>query len=415
MAKSASWAKKLGGAKNAMGMGSRARRRVLAMGAILAWSSLTPWGFAQTSQTRLAPFVDAFRAPAKEINSITMRPSARVSPGASVLLGDIAILDGPLAKSLSGVVVVGAADVGAASPLEIPIARVRSALSGYDSTLEGRVLVNGSLTRVWVGKVAKASARDSAPGAPMASTIAGPTVRDAVLEKIAGVLGVEAAQVVLNFEAQDAQFLSTSTRGRTVAASPTGTGERIGVMVKVYDRDRVVASQSLRVGVAIRRLCAVVSSTLDRGQSLSEASFRIEEREVAPGVAIADPATLVGRSTKSRLAPGRIIEARDVETPVVVSRGDIVTIECLCGGILLKTYGRARGSGREGDIVSFEPLRRGRTFEARIAGPGRAVALIDGEDAAPSVGTPIASEALPERTQDVREAIGGNGFFLGLP
>jgi flagella basal body P-ring formation protein FlgA len=396
-------------------MGSRSRRRVLAMGAILAWSSLTPWVFAQTSQAQPAQFVDAFRTPAKEVNSITMRPSARVSPGASVLLGDIAILDGSLAKSLSGVVVVGAADVAIASPLEIPIARVRSALAGYDSTVEGRVLVNGSLTRVWVGEVAKASPRESAPAAPMASTIAGPTVRDAVLEKIAGVLGVEASQVVLRFEAQDAAFLNTSTRGRTVAASPTGTGERVGVMVKVYERDRVVASQSLRVGVAIRRLCAVVSSTLDRGQSLSEGSFRIEEREVAPGVAIADPATLVGRSTKSRLAPGRIIEARDVETPVVVSRGDIVTIECLSGGILLKTYGRARGSGREGDIVSFEPLRRGRTFEARIAGPGRAVALIDGEEASSSIGTPLASEAQPERVPDAPEASGANGFFLALP
>lgn len=409
MAKSASWA------NNAMGMGSRSRRCMLAMGAILAWSSLTPLAHAQTSQTQPAPFVDAFRTPAKEVNSITMRPSARVSPGASVLLGDIAILDGSLAKGLSGVVVVGAVDVGVASPLEVPIARVRSALAAYDSTLEGRVLVNGSLTRVWVGEVTKASRQEAAPAAATASTIAGPTVRDAVLEKIAGVLGVDAGQVVLRFEAQDAEFLNTSTRGRTVAASPTGTGERVGVMVKVYDRDRVVASQSLRVGVAIRRLCAVVSSTLDRGQSLSEGSFRIEEREVAPGVAIADPATLVGRSTKSRLAPGRIIEARDVETPVVVSRGDIVTIECLSGGILLKTYGRARGSGREGDIVSFEPLRRGRTFEARIAGPGRAVALIDGEEASSSIGTPLASEAPPERVQDVPEASGANGFFLGLP
>lgn len=414
MAKIASWAKKSSWAKDA-GMGSRARRRVLAMGAILAWSSLTPLAHAQTSQTQPAPFVDAFRTPAKEVNSITMRPSARVSPGASVLLGDIAILDGSLAKGLSGVVVVGAVDVGVASPLEVPIARVRSALAAYDSTLEGRVLVNGSLTRVWVGEVTKASRQEAAPAAATASTIAGPTVRDAVLEKIAGVLGVDAGQVVLRFEAQDAEFLNTSTRGRTVAASPTGTGERVGVMVKVYDRDRVVASQSLRVGVAIRRLCAVVSSTLDRGQSLSEGSFRIEEREVAPGVAIADPATLVGRSTKSRLAPGRIIEARDVETPVVVSRGDIVTIECLSGGILLKTYGRARGSGREGDIVSFEPLRRGRTFEARIAGPGRAVALIDGEEASSSIGTPLASEAPPERVQVAPQPSSANGFFLALP
>lgn len=384
------------------------------LGTLLIWSPLSQ---APLAHAQAAPSLDAFRTPTKEVNSVTLRTSGRVCPGASVLLGDIATLEGTLAKSLSGVVIVSASDVAMVSPLEISISRVRSALASYDSTLEGRVLVNGSLTRVWVAQATDASPAPAA--APVANVTLGPTVREAIIDKIAGVLGVPASIVATSFEPQDAQFLAMNTQGRTVAVSPTGTGERIGVMVKVYERDRVVASQSLRVGVAIRRQCAVVSATLDRGETVREGAFKIEEREVAPGLAIADPASVVGRATKSRLAPGRIIEARDVESPVVVSRGDVVTVECLSGGILLKTYGRARGSGREGDIVSFEPMRKGRTFEARIAGPGRAVALIDGEEPLAGVGTGLASEPMPQRATEAPAASDGvvpaSGFFLALP
>lgn len=370
--------------------------------------------------------MDAIRTPAREANTITMLPSSRVNPGASVLLGDIAALEGTLAKSLAGVVIVSAADAAMTSPLEISISRLRSALASFDSTLEGRVLVNGATTRVWISPVPIAAPAQSPIVAVAPSLSNGPTVRDAVIEKVAGVLGIPVSSVAATFEPQDAEFLAMGTAGRTVAASPTGTGERIGVMVRVYERDRVVASQSLRVGVAIRRTCAVVSTPLDRGAAISSTSFTLEEREISPSQIIADPATLVGRSARSRLAPGRIIESRDVESPVVVSRGDIVTVECLSGGILLKTFGRARGSGREGDIVSFEPLRKGRAFEARIAGPGRAVALVDG-DAAPQIvaehgghsGTGLASAPMPQRASQTpavdRTQDSASGFLLVLP
>jgi len=410
----------------------RTQRASLALGllAVLAptWCPAAPAPTAPSQTAPVSPVspvspwsLDAFRTPSREVNTITMRASARISPNASVLLGDIAILQGALAQSLANVVIVGAGDVAIASPLEISISRVRSSLASHDSTLEGRVLVNGSITRVWVASQVPTPApvAAAAPSAPVTIPDAGPTVRTAIVDKIAGVLGVSSDQLVARFEPQDAEFLATSTLGRIVAVSPTGTGERIGVMVKVYDRDRVIASQSLRVGVAIRRTCAVLVTNLDRGESVREGAFKLEEREVAPNLIIADPATLLGRTTKARLAPGRVLEARDVESPVVVSRGDVVTVECLSGGILLKTYGRARGSGREGDIVSFEPLRKGRTFEARIAGPGRAVALVEGNEGLAAPGTGLASEPLPQRAQPAPAADSaidpGNGFFIALP
>ncbi len=389
-----------------MATGTRISARVLRLAA-LAMSLCAAW---TPCIAEVAGPLDGFRATAKEANSITLKGSCRVCPGASVLLGDVAILEGSVAKGLAGVVVVGAGDVAAVSPLDVPIARVRAALASFDSSLEGRVLVNGSSTRVWVGAAPAISPHE--PVQPVVTANAGPTIRDAVMDKVAGVLGVATSALTLSFEAQDAEFLAMSTRGRTVAVSPTGTGERIGVMVKLYERDRVVASQSMRVGVAIRQKCAIAVASLDRAAPVATNSFKIEERNIAPGMIIADPATLVGRTTRSRLAPGEIIEARDVESPVVVSRGDVVTIECLSGAIMLKTYGRARGSGREGDIVSFEPLRKGRPFEARIAGPGRAVAISESGPA--SLGMSVASEDVVERAPEARP-IGSDGPFLALP
>lgn len=387
--------------------------------------------FAQTAQPARTIF-EAFAPASRQENAIRLRSSCRVVPGASVTLGDMAILEGPLAQNLAGVVIIPAGDVGGLNTLEVSIAQVRSALASHDSTLEGRVLVSGSTTRVWVAASSPAADARPAPNtranAQHATSKPGvPTVRDAVVEKIAGVLGMPIDAVRARFEPQDEDFLSMPTPGRTVAASPTGTGERIGVVVRVYERDRVVASKSLRVGVAVRQSSAIATTAIERGEMLTASSFRIEERDVPPGTAIADPSTLVGRSARSRLAPGRIIQVRDVESPVLVSRGDIVTIECLSGGILLKTSGRARGSGREGDIVSFEPLRRGRPFEARIAGPGRAVAISESDSdptpgTTPSLGTPLASAFMPDASTNATEPVSdgrsmGEGAtgFVGVP
>lgn len=366
----------------------------------------------QDGSTRAAGPLDAFGVSARQDECIRLRTSCRVCPGANVTLGDLAILDGALAKSLAGVIVIPASEAAGVQPLEVPIARVRSSLAAHDSSLEGRVLVNGSRTRVWVAKAPDVLPTvNPAPLATASPQIA--TVRDAIVEKVAGVLGVPTMAASLEFDAKDAEILAMATQGRTVAVSPTGVGERIGVMVKVYERDRVVASQSLRVGVKVRRQCAILNTSLDRGDVLSEASFRIEEREVAPGTPVADPKALAGRSAKSRLAAGHVIEARDVESPLVVSRGDVVAVECLSGAIMLKTYARARGSGREGDIVSFEPMRKGRRFEARVTGPGRAVALAEGPGEVS--GTGLASEGLAEDAGTAFPATDASGTERLIP
>lgn len=340
-------------------------------------------------------------------NRIIMRPFARVDPGAAITLGDIASLKGPIGSTLASVVVLPVESVKLANRsqagmqtggaqislmnvgkpissqllpsrrLEITIAQVRSALAARDSSLEGKVLVSGSISRVLIAPtaVSEQAASTTLKDQTQQQAVVADTVRSVVIEKLAGVLGVPVSALRAEFEPTDNALLDTSTKGRVVAASPTGTGARIGVTIHVYESDRVVANGSIRVGVKIRRQCAVAIDAIGRGQLLDQGMYMIEERDVAPGVSPANIELLSRRSTRVPIAPGQIIEARHVESPVVVSRGDVVTIECVAGSIVLKTFGRAKGTGREGDIVAFEPMSGGRRFEARVAGPGRAVAL----------------------------------------
>jgi flagella basal body P-ring formation protein FlgA len=364
----------------------------------------------------------AARANVADSSRIVLRAFARVEPGHAVMLGDIANLEGTLAQSLAGVVVLDAGQieaeiaqggtakatgagllrtsegregdgrVGASTGprVDVTVARVREVLDAHDRTLAGRVLLSGSTSRV---TVAAARATDAAVAMSAASAGAGAaasatdavaaagTVGAVVGAAIADALGVPRDAVRAEFGDADAAFLATPAgAGRTVAATPTGVGARMGVMVRVFEGDRIVASRSVRAEVRVRRVCAVATTTLERSTVVEAAQVRREERWVVPGLGPASPDEAVGRVTRVRVEAGGVIESRHLEVATVVARGDVVTVECVSGTVVLRSVARAREAGRVGDVIMVEPLRGGeaRRYRARVAGPGRAV-VVTGE------------------------------------
>lgn len=318
----------------------------------------------------IAAILLALAAPARAQSTVALRPWAKAAPGAPVRIADIADLHGPEAQALAAIIVATPQDL-ARSP-RIELAQVRAAAENQARINLGRISFSGSActVRASAPEPAAQPARQ-APSAPHADT-----VRQRVVARIAQTLGVDEADLRLTFE-DGAQVLAIPLAGRTVAVQPAAISERMPVNVRVYHADSIEAEATIRVGVLVRRQVLLAREALSRGSPVDMAHVDAQEQWLAPSVAPARRDQVLGAVARTRVEPGRIILARDVEAPVVISRGDLVSIDCLSGTVIVSTTARAKEPGREGDVIQFQSLTSKKTFAARVSGPGRAVLLAE--------------------------------------
>lgn len=88
---------------------------------------------------------------------------------------------------------------------------------------------------------------------------------------------------------------------------------------------------------------------------------------------ISDIGELIGMAPKRSIAINRPIRHSDLKHPVMVAKGDTVTMVFRSGGMTLTASGRAIEDGGRNKIIRVINDRSRLTVEARIEGPGRVV------------------------------------------
>lgn len=314
-------------------------------------------------------------------DSIRVRESIeRAAPGA-ITLADVAELSGDGAAKLGGLVVLSNAGSGEST---ISLETIRGLLEARDDVNWGRLELRGGSCRVCVGKPEAArpkaaAAKASKEPAPIPD---GPIVRRLIEERIVAALKVPAADVKLTFEDRDAELLNTSVVGRASDITLVGASPEQPVSVTLYEGDRIAASGTVRVGVRVRRMAAVLSDDVKRGEEISAANVAGEERWLPHTVDFVPVDRATGRVAKAALPQGRVLETSDVQAPLVVKKGELVRVHCVNGSFVLKTTARALADGRMGELVTLQPVGSARTFQARMDAPGIAVlASVGGDDA----------------------------------
>ncbi len=366
-------------------------------------------------------------------DTLTLRPSVTLTPGAAVTIGDIADVAGTQADVLRPLVVLDAAGVakqtmGADKHVRVDLALVRRLLSMRKDVNMGRLVLAGTVADVTIGDTAPAVTPPvEVPAA------AGPTVADELPAAVARALALPLESVRLDTASVPQEVLATGLAGRTHVISPTAKGDVLPVQVRVYDGDRVILTQNIRVGVQVKQRGAVAARDIKRGDVLTEADVREDEVWVPASVVAADVALVPGSTSRAAIKAGSVIEDRQVVRPPAVRRGDLVSVDCISGTILLRATMRARGDGRVGEVIWVEPVVKTRAarkatdkgdktassaqtspVRARISGPGRAVTVASDQVGEEPQGTPIAksgfapedpadhTSAQPTRIVDVR-------------
>jgi len=116
----------------------------------------------------------------------------------------------------------------------------------------------------------------------------------------------------------------------------------------------VVSVESLPRG-ALVRATDVALVRLPPGQGRTEGLHSLDE--------------VVGKETTRAIPKGQAFAADWVRSPLLVRRGDVVTVSARSGGVCVRTTARARDDGSLGELVAVESLADRSTYYARVVRP----------------------------------------------
>ena len=94
----------------------------------------------------------------------------------------------------------------------------------------------------------------------------------------------------------------------------------------------------------------------------------------APAGGPQDADQVVGLSAKRALRAGAAVTSRDLASPQVIARNDLVEVAYIVGGVELTVTGKATRDASAGEAVPVLNVQSGRTIDAVAVSPGRAVA-----------------------------------------
>lgn len=323
-----------------------------------------------------AACVAILAGPARGEGTVTLRSAVRLAPGVPARLGDIAALDGADAVALADIVVLESARVTAGAWQEIDLALARRAIEAARPGASARITYVGRSCAVTALAPAPAPepGPSSAPPVSEAQFVSG-TVGEAAERILCETMGVTRDDLRLAFDSADAELLSLSLTGRSADIRPAGASSRMPLAITILEGDRIIRTEIIRVGVWVRRDVLVAAQPLSRGTLVDIARFTLQEQWLPPTATPLDPARASGMELRTPIDAGAVLDARHVQPPIVVRRGDRVMVYVAIGSILIEEETRALSSAREGESIDFEALDGSRRIiRARVNGRGRAVA-----------------------------------------
>ncbi|WP_298158469.1 flagellar basal body P-ring formation chaperone FlgA [Brevundimonas sp.] len=96
------------------------------------------------------------------------------------------------------------------------------------------------------------------------------------------------------------------------------------------------------------------------------------QTHLAPGGSPSDAEQVIGLSARRALRAGAVVGQRDLVSPRVIARNDMVEVAYIAGGVTLTVTGRATRDAAVGEPVPVLNTSSGRTIDAVASGPGQA-------------------------------------------
>jgi flagellar basal body P-ring formation protein FlgA len=128
----------------------------------------------------------------------------------------------------------------------------------------------------------------------------------------------------------------------------------------------------LDVRVRMPSLVVAALHALPRGAIVQAADLTLvhgDPRDESESGAFRAVEEVVGKQTSKTIVEGKVVTPDAVKAPLMVRRGDVVTVSAKAAGIRIHTTARAKDDGALGDLVAVESLTDRKSFTARVCGP----------------------------------------------
>lgn len=302
---------------------------------------------------------------------VTLKPGAAVAPGAPITLADVATLEGADAQALADVP-LGVFE----TTREVTVDEVRRALDARKVNW-GRVALRGSAcpVRASAPPTSETSPSSETPS-PIAPASGVETVRDRIVATLRELFGAAPDAIRVTLDDANAGLLARAVQGRRVdIETSSANSSRLAVRVWMYEGDRLVGEGTVRADVSLRLDVFTLASSVGKGERITASMLTRATVWLAPAGAppIREESQAVGAVARVRLDAGTVLRTEHVESPVVIKRGDLVSVHALAGGMVVRTQARANADAREGEMVELSRGRDRKPFLARAAAPGLAI------------------------------------------
>jgi len=351
-----------------------------------------------TSRSRLAGALAVAAACLVASSSVADRVQLRQSvqlgrEAMEVRLKDIAMLEGHDALRLGSLIVARRSDPNGIMEIDVHDVHERLDTAGVHW---GRVHLSGSKVIVRPHRIARLAPpvamtpmtvsdmtpperpADAGPKPVVAATLIDqPTLRGVIADTLARHFAVAPSHLRLTFHPTDDPILDLSRRTLQfdVAHQRSARTETVTLTVDVYDDKRRVDTHQLTVVPHVLIDTSVLTRTVQRGEMISQEHVTAVAEWLSPLRAeqFPAPSDVLGRLADGRLREGDVLRREHLHQPVLVHRGDTVTVRCVSGDIVISSPAVAREDGVAGDVIRFRLPRHRETFLARVTGRGEAV------------------------------------------
>jgi flagella basal body P-ring formation protein FlgA len=149
-------------------------------------------------------------------------------------------------------------------------------------------------------------------------------------------------------------------------ASPWVGIQRFEVAVRSPD-GQVRFDVDAEVTVVPQRV--VAARSLPRGAMIRAADVRLEHGIDADSDAFHSIDEVVGKQTTRAIPQGKVLQHSSIRQPLLVRRGEVITVTARSAGIRVRSTAKAREDGSLGDLIEVESLLEDRAaYFARVSG-----------------------------------------------
>lgn len=198
------------------------------------------------------------------------------------------------------------------------------------------------------------------------------TVRQRIVDWLVKKMNVSRNDLLVEFDERHQAVLDAPAWRDSFAFTTSSSGflGRLPLVITRIRDEKLVDTQRVTIAVARRKLTAVATRDLKRGDVIRSGDLEIREVKLTrdQGASVGKIADAIGQVVKGTVRAGHVVSLDDIEPPVFVRRNEIVQVKVVSGGLLVQTFGRAMDDGALGEFVRVRNESSKETFIARVIG-----------------------------------------------